>query len=76
MLERVKRPDAQEVSFKYDALGRRIEKRYGNVVTRWVWDGNVPLHEMKSQYSRAWNTEKKCEYVDERKYPLAPRSVQ
>jgi len=25
---------------------------------------------MKSQYSRAWDAEKKCEYVDERKQPL------
>ena len=45
MLASVKRPDAQEVTFKYDALGRRIEKRFGRRVTTWQWDGNVPLHE-------------------------------
>ena len=45
MLASVKRPDAQEVTFKYDALGRRIEKRFGRRVTTWYWDGNVPLHE-------------------------------
>ena len=45
MLAKVKRPDAREVTFKYDALGRRIEKRFGNRITSWLWDGNVPLHE-------------------------------
>jgi YD repeat-containing protein len=33
------------VMFAYDALGRRISKRYRGRVTRWVWDGDVPLHE-------------------------------
>jgi YD repeat-containing protein len=36
MLVKVKRPDAREIFFKYDALGRRIEKQFGNVFTRWV----------------------------------------
>ena len=26
-------------------MGRRTTKRYFGKVTRWVWDGNVPLHE-------------------------------
>jgi uncharacterized protein RhaS with RHS repeats len=30
MLAKVKRPDAREIFFKYDALGRRIEKQFGN----------------------------------------------
>ncbi|MEC5145417.1 DUF6531 domain-containing protein [Chitinophaga sp. 212800010-3] len=47
MLEGVLRPDGERVSFKYDALGRRIEKRYKHTITRWVWDGNKPLHEWK-----------------------------
>ena len=33
------------VSFEYDPLGRRISKTYKEKTTRWVWDGNVPLHE-------------------------------
>lgn len=45
MLARVIRPDGDMVSFSYDALGRRISKTYRNRTTRWVWDGNVPLHE-------------------------------
>ena len=45
MLKKVIRPDGRPVDFRYDALGRRIAKRYFGKVTRWVWDGNVPLHE-------------------------------
>ena len=45
MLSRVVRPDSKEVSFAYDALGRRTEKTYEDVATHFVWDGNVPLHE-------------------------------
>ena len=69
MLERVTRPDAREISFKYDALGRRIEKRNGTVVTRWVWDGNVPLHEMVSQFWQKYDKDKHQEYWDEEKRP-------
>lgn len=45
MLARVVRPDGKEVSFAYDALGRRIRKTYAGTTTHFVWDGNVPLHE-------------------------------
>ena len=45
MLARVVRPDGKEVSFAYDALGRRIRKTYAGITTHFVWDGNVPLHE-------------------------------
>ncbi|OUO70681.1 RHS repeat-associated core domain-containing protein, partial [Bacteroides sp. An269] len=45
MLKKVIRPDGRPVDFRYDALGRRTAKRYFGKVTRWVWDGNVPLHE-------------------------------
>ena len=45
MLRRVVRPDGRPVEFRYDALGRRTAKRYLGKVTRWVWDGNTPLHE-------------------------------
>ena len=44
-LVEVRRPDGYAVTFAYDALGRRIRKRFRGKVTRWVWDGNVPLHE-------------------------------
>ena len=45
MLANVIRPDGKQVSFSYDPLGRRIRKTFNNKVTRWVWDGNNPLHE-------------------------------
>ncbi|PPK88770.1 RHS repeat-associated protein [Neolewinella xylanilytica] len=49
MLARVVRPDGRVVTFTYDALGRRIAKRYGRHLTRWVWDGNVMLHEWREE---------------------------
>jgi YD repeat-containing protein len=45
MLGKVKRPDGSEVSFAYDPLGRRVKKTYRGQTTRWVWDGDVTLHE-------------------------------
>ncbi|THU38462.1 type IV secretion protein Rhs [Niastella caeni] len=60
MLKKVLRPDGKSVEFTYDALGRRIEKRYGGKITRWIWNGNVPLHE----WSYAEN-EKPVAVVDE-----------
>ncbi|RFM30122.1 RHS repeat-associated core domain-containing protein [Deminuibacter soli] len=47
-LQQVIRPDGYKVSFGYDALGRRIWKRYRQTTTRWIWDGNTPLHEWKT----------------------------
>lgn len=45
MLKSVLRPDGRSVEFRYDPLGRRIEKQYNGRLTRFVWNGNVPLHE-------------------------------
>lgn len=45
MLIRVIRPDGGVIIFKYDALGRRISKSFGSKMTKWIWDGNNPLHE-------------------------------
>ncbi|MEO6720590.1 MAG: DUF6531 domain-containing protein [Ferruginibacter sp.] len=47
ILVKVVRPDKEEVKFTYDALGRRLSKQYKNTITKFVWDGNVPLHEWK-----------------------------
>jgi RHS repeat-associated protein len=51
MLIKVIRPDKKEVRFEYDALGRRTAKIFNNRITRWVWDGNTPLHE----WNYAWS---------------------
>jgi RHS repeat-associated protein len=69
MLAKVKLPDSAEVSFKYDAFGRRIAKRFRNMITRWIWDGNVPLHEQKTQYWRDYEKER-GEFLREDKQPL------
>ncbi|RZK37617.1 MAG: hypothetical protein EOO61_08745, partial [Hymenobacter sp.] len=48
-LAEVVRPDGGIVRFTYDALGRRVSKSYNGIVTCWLWDGNVPLHEWSEQ---------------------------
>ncbi len=53
MLAKVLRPDGHEVTFAYDALGRRLAKTFAGKTTRWVWDGNVPLHEWVEQVGGA-----------------------
>ncbi len=45
MLARVLRPDGADVTFGYDALGRRVSKTYKGKTTHWVWEGDKPLHE-------------------------------
>ena len=35
------------VTFTYDALGRRISKTFQGITTRWLWNGNTPLHEWR-----------------------------
>ncbi|MDR2914071.1 MAG: AHH domain-containing protein [Tannerella sp.] len=45
MLKKVINPQQGKISFGYDALGRRTYKKVKNRRTKWLWDGNVPLHE-------------------------------
>jgi len=45
MLKSITRPDGKAVTFRYDALGRRIEKVFDGRVYRYLWDGDVILHE-------------------------------
>jgi RHS repeat-associated protein len=44
-LQKVTRPDGKMVEFTYDALDRRISKTFAGKITRWLWNGNTPLHE-------------------------------
>ncbi|MFB0860868.1 DUF6531 domain-containing protein [Paenibacillus oleatilyticus] len=55
MMSKVVRPDGQEVTFTYDSLGRRIEKHFNGVLHCYVWDGNIILHEWKSEKAQAEN---------------------
>jgi RHS repeat-associated protein len=48
MLTEVARPDGTTVALAYDALGRRVSKKVGDVETRWIWDGHVPVHELRT----------------------------
>ncbi|WP_378175757.1 DUF6531 domain-containing protein [Aquimarina sp. SS2-1] len=54
MLRSVTSPDNKTTEFEYDALGRRTAKitdvslslsKANKQITRFVWDGNVPIHE-------------------------------
>ncbi len=47
-LRQVDRPDGTAVTYRYDALGRRVEKNAAGTITHWQWDGDVPLHEWRS----------------------------
>jgi len=54
MLKSILKPDLTKVCMEYDALGRRTSKKTLspqtgciNQITRWIWDGNAPLHEWK-----------------------------
>jgi RHS repeat-associated protein len=51
MLVKVHRPDGCVVEFGYDALGRRMWKKFRGHLTKWVWDGNNPLHEWVEEVS-------------------------
>jgi len=41
----VTRPDGKDVTFAYDAVGRRISKSFDDRTTRFLWDGNEIIHE-------------------------------
>ncbi|MBE1555924.1 RHS repeat-associated core domain-containing protein [Sporosarcina limicola] len=53
MMSKVIKPDQTEVIFKYDPMGRRIEKSSNEKVMNFVWDGNTILHEYFSQHDSA-----------------------
>jgi len=82
MLAKVVRPDGKTVEFGYDALGRRVWKKYGTKTTKWMWDGNVPVHEWvevapavedpaSQQEAVAWDVG-----LFDRKHLLSKRSAQ
>ncbi|MFJ1492456.1 RHS repeat domain-containing protein [Capnocytophaga canis] len=49
MLKAVQRPDGSIITFKYDAFGRRISKKYLRREFLYIWDKNVPLHEIQKE---------------------------
>lgn len=53
IMSKVIKPDNTEVTFKYDSLGRRIEKSSNEKTIRFVWNGNTILHEYLSENDSA-----------------------
>jgi RHS repeat-associated protein len=51
MLKAVRNPQEEWIRFEYDALGRRTAKIAHTKIYRYLWDGNVLLHEW--HYERA-----------------------
>lgn len=47
MLQSVQDPQGQITRFEYDALGRRTAKIHGDTIHRYLWNGNVMLHEWR-----------------------------
>ncbi|WP_170229025.1 RHS repeat domain-containing protein [Polyangium fumosum] len=45
----ITKPDGKVVRFEYDALGRRVKKISDAEERVWVWDGDVPLHELSTK---------------------------
>lgn len=45
LMSGVLRPDGKKITFKYDGLGRRIEKTFEGKTTRFLWDNDTILHE-------------------------------
>ncbi|MDI3291662.1 RHS repeat-associated core domain-containing protein, partial [Polyangium sp. 15x6] len=43
----VVRPDGKRVTFAYDPFGRRVWKENGGTRTRYVWDGDDLVHELR-----------------------------
>ena len=52
MLKKVIKPDGEEISFRYDSLGRRVEKSSNSKIVKFVWDGNNPLHEWEENVEK------------------------
>ena len=54
-LRAITRPDGQVWHYGYDALGRRVRKSGPHHEVRFIWSGNVPIHEIAGR-DRAWTS--------------------
>ncbi|MFJ7888350.1 RHS repeat domain-containing protein [Lysinibacillus xylanilyticus] len=43
-----RKSESKEIAFKYDPMGRRVEKSCDGKTAHFVWDGNTILHEWKT----------------------------
>jgi RHS repeat-associated protein len=53
LLAKVRLPDGNEWTYRYDAFGRRVEKNGPDHKIQFVWDGDVVLHEVRLNNDRA-----------------------
>ena len=74
MMSKVIKPDKEEVTFKYDSLGRRIEKCSAEKTMKFIWDGNTILHEYFSQ-NNSYVFENQVEYSSSNKSEIADNLV-
>ena len=69
MLRKVVRPDKSEVSFGYDAFGRRIEKCITGTgsekAIRFLWDGNALLHQWEEEADKADKRRKPLQRIED-----------
>ena len=63
-------PDGRKTDFEYDALGRRTAKVTNKKITRYLWDGNVLLHEWS--YPTAERPQVQVSELGEVSYELEP----
>lgn len=69
LMQKVIRPDGKEVNFKYDGLGRRIEKAYDGNIRKFLWDGDSLLHEW-NEVDNVISNETTWIYKDEELVPI------
>ena len=69
MRRKVVRPDKSEVSFGYDAFGRRIEKCITGTgsekAIRFLWDGNALLHQWEEEADKADKRRKPLQRIED-----------
>lgn len=71
-LARVERPDGKVVEYEYDALGRRIRKRFEDRVTHFVWHGPHLVHEWETPAEPAASAD---EPLPQAPAPLGPSEL-
>ena len=71
LLESVSAPKNMSLYFSYDALGRRITKDRVLAAIKYVWDGNVLLHEWKQVENRPVAEDKRITWVFQGFVPVA-----
>ncbi|WP_437620333.1 RHS repeat-associated core domain-containing protein [Sorangium sp. So ce1151] len=80
MLRSIETPDGRRVEFTYDSFARRVQKRISSrdgrsETTRFVWDGDQLLHELRNVGSTTVVEERTYSFLPETPVPLAHRDT-